>query len=60
MADVVRSVDYYYTMVPDEPGAGLRALAQLKDAGVDLSAYLGSPLGEGSRRSTWCRKMPVR
>jgi hypothetical protein len=47
MADVVRSVDYYYTMVPDEPGAGLRALAQLKDAGVDLSAYLGFPAGRG-------------
>jgi hypothetical protein len=47
MADVVRSVDYYYTMVPDEPGASLRALAQLKDAGVDLSAYLGFPAGRG-------------
>lgn len=47
MADVVRGVAYYYVLVPDEPGAGLRVLAQLKEAGVNLSAYLGFPAGRG-------------
>lgn len=60
MADVVRGVAYYYVLVPDEPGAGLRVLAQLKEAGVNLSAYRDSRLAVGRRRSTWSRRTPTR
>jgi hypothetical protein len=47
MADTVRSVDYYYVTVPDQPGEGERILSVLKDSGVNLLAYLGFPLGGG-------------
>lgn len=47
MADNVRSVEYYYATVPDEPGAGLRVLSALKGAGVNLTAYHGFPSGGG-------------
>jgi hypothetical protein len=47
MADTVRSVDYYYVTVPDEPGEGQRILAALKDGGVNLLAFLGFPVGGG-------------
>jgi hypothetical protein len=45
MADTVRSVDYYYVTVPDEPGEGQRVLSALKDSGVNLLAFLGFPEG---------------
>ena len=48
MADTVRSVDYYYANVPDEPGAGRRILSALQDGGVNLLAVLGFPR-EGGR-----------
>ncbi len=48
MADVVRRVEYQYVVVPDRPGEGLRVLAALRDAGVNLLAYLGFPLGNGN------------
>jgi hypothetical protein len=47
MADTVRSVEYYYVTVPDEPGEGQRVLSALKDSGVNLLAFLGFPLGGG-------------
>jgi len=46
MADIVRRVEYFYTVVPDEPGAGLGVLSRFKEAGVNLSAYLGFPIGQ--------------
>jgi hypothetical protein len=48
MADTVRGVEYYYVTVPNEPGEGQRILSALKDAGVNLLAFLGFPL-EGGR-----------
>lgn len=48
MADVVRRVEYQYVVVPDRPGEGLRVLAALQRAGVNLLAYLGFPV-EGGR-----------
>ncbi len=48
MADVVRRVEYQYVVVPDRPGEGLRVLAALRDAGVNLLAILGFPLGDGN------------
>lgn len=47
MADTVRSVEYYYVMVPDKPGSGASVLEPLRDAGVNLLAYLGFPSGRG-------------
>jgi hypothetical protein len=45
MADRVRKVSYFYTMVPNRPGNGARVLRTLADAGVDLLAYSGFPSG---------------
>ncbi len=47
MADTIRSVEYYYVTVPDKPGAGASVLEPLRDAGVNLLAYLGFPSGRG-------------
>lgn len=48
MADVVRRVEYQYVVVPDRPGEGLRVLAALQQAGVNLLAYLGFPVEGGN------------
>lgn len=45
MPDTIRRVDYYYTMVPNQPGEGAKILKILKDAGVNLLAYHGFPEG---------------
>lgn len=47
MADTVRSVEYYYVTVSDEPGEGQRILTVLHEGGVNLLAVLGFPLGGG-------------
>jgi hypothetical protein len=46
MADTVRRVEYYYVIVPDEPGTASRTLAPLKENGVNLLAYLSFPTGK--------------
>jgi len=43
MADAVRMVDYYYTMVAQKPGEGARLLGVLRDARVNLLAFSGFP-----------------
>ncbi len=43
MANIVRRVEYYYTRVPDRPGAGAKVLNALKAARVNLLAYNGFP-----------------
>lgn len=45
MADEIRRVDYFYVQVSDKPGEGARALATLRDAGVNLLAFSGFPEG---------------
>ncbi|MDR7417393.1 MAG: hypothetical protein QN178_00615 [Armatimonadota bacterium] len=45
MPDTVRIVEYFYTEVGDKPGEGARALATLRDAGVNLLAFHGFPKG---------------
>ena len=45
MAETVRRVDYFYTMVPDKPGEGARILGALRDVGVNLLAFTGFPQG---------------
>jgi hypothetical protein len=47
MADSIRGVEYYYVTVPDAPGEGQRILSALQEAGVNLLAYLGFPVGGG-------------
>ncbi len=47
MADVVKRIEYYYTMVPDRPGAGAKLLNALKAARASLLAYTGFPSGAG-------------
>jgi hypothetical protein len=45
MPDTIRVVEYFYTTIPNKPGEGARALATLKDAGVNLLAFSGFPQG---------------
>jgi hypothetical protein len=45
MADEIRRVDYFYIDIPNKPGEGARALATLRDAGVNLIAFSGFPQG---------------
>jgi len=43
----VRRIEYYYTEVPDRPGAGAKVLNALKAARVNLIAYTGFPTNRG-------------
>ena len=43
--ETVRLVEYFYVMAPNKPGEGVRALATLKKAGVNLLAFSGFPNG---------------
>lgn len=45
MADTIRLVDYFYIVQGDRPGEGARALATLKEAGVNLIAVHAFPAG---------------
>ena len=47
MADTVRRAGYYYVEVPDQPGEGSDVLSALKEAGVNLLAFSGFPIGAG-------------
>ncbi len=43
MANTVGQVEYYYTLVANQPGEGTKVLNALKTAGVNLLAYTGFP-----------------
>jgi len=45
MVETIQVVEYFYTEAPDKPGEAARALAQLKEAGVNLLAFSGFPKG---------------
>jgi hypothetical protein len=47
MADVVKRIEYYYTVVPDRAGAGAKVLNALKAARVNLLAFTGFPYRAG-------------
>jgi len=47
MADVVKRIEYYYTVVSDRAGAGAKVLNALKAARVNLLAFTGFPSGAG-------------
>jgi hypothetical protein len=49
MADTIRRAEYFYIRVPNKPGEGARALAVLREAGVNLLAFSGFPEGRGSQ-----------
>jgi hypothetical protein len=46
MAEMIRKVQYFYVMAPDRPGEGARALETLREAGVNLLAFSGFPVGK--------------
>ena len=43
MAETIRLVDYFYIGTPNKPGEAARALASIKEAGVNLLAFSGFP-----------------
>ena len=45
MSDKLRKVDYFYVMVPNKAGQGLKIAAGLAAAGVNLLAFSGFPSG---------------
>ena len=45
MADEIQRVQYFYTEVADKPGEGAKVLGALKDAGVNLLAFVAFPKG---------------
>ncbi len=47
MAEHVQRVEYYYATLDDTPGTGARVMSALKDADVNLLAFLAFPLGGG-------------
>ncbi|MEK6778113.1 MAG: hypothetical protein AABY80_00460 [Candidatus Deferrimicrobiota bacterium] len=47
MADTVRKIVYFKVYIPNKTGAGARVLGALRDAGVNLLAFTGFPLGGG-------------
>ena len=49
MAETIRQVDYYYVETPNKPGEAARALAAVKEAGVNLLAFSGFPRGRRSQ-----------
>ena len=45
MADQIQRVQYFYTEVPDKPGEGAKVLGMLKEAGINLLAFVAFPKG---------------
>jgi hypothetical protein len=45
MAHKIRKVDYFYTTVRDEPGAGYRLLSTLAELGFNLQAFTAVTVG---------------
>jgi len=47
MADTVRTVDYFYAIVGDQPGEARRLVEHLSEHGVSLVAFTAFPIGDG-------------
>lgn len=45
MAETIRKIDYFYIETPNKPGEGAKVLAALREAGVNLLAFSGFPVG---------------
>jgi len=52
LAYTIRGVDYFYTTIPEEAGAGYRLLGMLADLGVDLVAFAAVPFGPARTQLT--------
>jgi predicted amino acid-binding ACT domain protein len=59
MAESIRRVEYYYVTVTDKPGSGAAVLDTLREAGVNLLAYLGFPAGRGKSQIDLVPEDPV-
>jgi hypothetical protein len=49
VADRIRKIAYYYTMVSNRAGSGAQVLRVLREAGVNLLAFSGFPAGRLSQ-----------
>jgi hypothetical protein len=49
MADTVQRVEYFYVLVPNRPGEGVRYLGALQESGINLLAFSGFPEGRSSQ-----------
>lgn len=47
MAEIVKRIEYYYTLIPNKAGEGAKVFDALKSEGVNLVAYLGFPTSWG-------------
>lgn len=47
MAEVVKRIEYYYTLIPNKAGEGGKIFDALKSEGVNLVANLGFPMSWG-------------
>ena len=47
MADRVSKVNYCYAKVSNRAGQGLKILDEINDAGIDMVAFSGFPVGRG-------------
>jgi hypothetical protein len=47
MADRVRKVNYCYAKVSNRAGQGLKILDEISEAGIDMVAFSGFPVGRG-------------
>lgn len=45
MASTIRRIDYFYTIIRDEPGEAYRLLNTLADQGINQLAFTGVPMG---------------
>jgi hypothetical protein len=52
MSFQIRRVDYYYTVVKDEPGESYQTLSQLAHLGINLLAFSAVPVGPESTQLT--------
>ena len=47
MAEIVQRIEYHYTIVPNQAGAGAKVFDALKAEGVNLVAHIGFPTSWG-------------
>lgn len=45
MAEEIRKVEYFYIETPNKPGEAAKVLGALRNAGVNLIAFTGFPVG---------------
>jgi hypothetical protein len=58
MPDKIRRVDYFYVVVPDQPGEGARITGRLKEAGVNLLSLTAFPVEGGKTQIDFVPENP--